>query len=73
MSKKRLPEKKLVKGVTPHTADADELGTTTESDWGSYTENADKADDDFLIKRDEVFDESRMETLLKMDERFNKN
>lgn len=73
MSKKRLSEKELVEGITPYTSHADELATTSERDWNSYSENADKADDDLLIKRDDVFDASRMETLLKMAERFNNN
>ncbi|MDW1461225.1 hypothetical protein R7F07_01975 [Vibrio sp. YT-16] len=73
MSKKRLSEKELIEGMTPHTAHADDLATTSERDWGSYSENVDKADDDFLIQRDDVFGASRMETLLKMAERFNKN
>ncbi|MCI9725246.1 hypothetical protein [Vibrio parahaemolyticus] len=55
MSKKRLSEKELIEGMTPHT---DELATTSERDWGSYSENVDKADDDFLIQRDDVFDAS---------------
>lgn len=40
---------------------------------GSYSDNAEKADDDFLIQRDDTFDATRMERLLKMAERFNKN
>ncbi|MGO2323709.1 hypothetical protein [Vibrio casei] len=58
MSKKQLSEKELVEGITPYTSHADELATTSERDWGSYSENADKADDNFLIKRDDVFDAS---------------
>lgn len=73
MAKKRLSEKDLVEGLTRHTANADELATTSERDWGSYSEDTDKADSDFLIQRDDVFDATRMERLLKMAERFNKN
>ena len=73
MNKKRLLEKDILERLTSHTAYADELATTSERDWGTYSEDADKADSDFLIQRDDVFDETRMERLLKMAERFNKN
>lgn len=49
MSKKRLSEKDLLEGLTSHTAHSDELATTSEKDWGSYSEN-DKADSDFLVE-----------------------
>lgn len=73
MIKKRLSEKDLLERLTRHTVHADELGTASERYWGSYSENTDKADSDFLIQRDDVFDATRMERLLKMAERFNKN
>ena len=64
MAKKRLSEKDLVEGLTRHTANADELATTSERDWETYSEDTDKADSDFLIQRDDVFDATRMERLL---------
>lgn len=73
MSKIKLSEEDLLEGLTSQSSHADELATTSERDWGSYSENADKADDDFLIQRDDVFDSPRMETLVKIAERFNKN
>jgi hypothetical protein len=73
VSKIKLSEEDLLEGLTSQSSHADELATTSERDWGSYSENADKSDDDFLIQRDDVFDAPRMETLVKMAERFNKN
>ena len=61
MSKKRLSEKDLLEGLTSHTAHSDELATTSEKDWGSYSGDADKADSDFLVERRDVFDSSRIE------------
>ncbi|RZP71764.1 hypothetical protein D8T51_22220 [Vibrio vulnificus] len=61
MSKKRLSEKDLFEGLTSHTAHSDELATTSEKDWGSYSEDSDKADSDFLVERRDVFDSSRIE------------
>lgn len=61
MSKKRLSEKDLLEGLTSHTAHSDELATTSEKDWGSYSEDADMADSDFLVERRDVFDSSRIE------------
>ncbi|ENQ8649949.1 hypothetical protein ACEQ8A_003615 [Vibrio fluvialis] len=61
MSKKRLSEKDLLEGLTSHTAHSDELATTSEKDWGAYSEDADKADSDFLVERRDVFDSSRIE------------
>ncbi|MEZ9668462.1 hypothetical protein AB4262_11260 [Vibrio breoganii] len=37
---------------------------------GSYSEDTDKAESDFLVQRYDVFNDTRME---KMPERFNKN
>lgn len=73
MSKVKLSEKDLLEGLTSQNSHADELATTSERDWGSYSDNAEKADDDFLIYRDDSFDATRMERLLKMAECFNKN
>ena len=73
VSKIKLSEEDLLEGLTSQSSHADELATTSEIDWGSYSENADKSDDDFLIQRDDVFDAPRMETLVKMAERFNKS
>lgn len=70
MSRKPISEKELLKGITPKTAHADELATTSEKDWGSYSEDTDKAESDFLVQRDDVFNDTRM---LKMAERFNKS
>ncbi len=61
MSKKRLSEKDLLAGLTSHTAHSDELATTSEKDWGSYSEDTDKVDSDFLVERHDVFDSSRIE------------
>ncbi len=61
MSKKRLSEKDLLEGLTSHTAHSYELATTREKDWGAYSEDADKADSDFLVERRDVFDSSRIE------------
>ena len=61
MSKKRLSEKDLLEGLTSHTAHSDELATTNEKDWGPYSENVDKEDSDFLVKRRDAFDSSRIE------------
>jgi len=61
MSKKRLSEKDLLEGLTSHTAYFYELVTTSENDWGAYSENADKANSDFLVERRDVFDSSRIE------------
>lgn len=65
MSKIKLSEEDLLKDLTSHTSHADEVAAISEKDWGNYSENTDKADD--------VFDESRMEAMVKMAERFNKN
>lgn len=73
MTKKRLSDKDILEGLKYHTAHADELATRSERDWGSYSENTDKADSDFLIQRDDVFNATRMVRLLKMAERLNKN
>ncbi|WP_038889502.1 hypothetical protein [Vibrio campbellii] len=61
MSKKRLSEKELLEGLTSHTAHSDEFATTSEKDWGAYSEDADKADSNFLVERRDVFDSSRIE------------
>ncbi|EGQ9089966.1 hypothetical protein GCL58_25310 [Vibrio parahaemolyticus] len=61
MSKKLLSEKDLLEGFTSHTAYTDEFATTSEKDWGDYSEGADKADIDFLVERRDVFDSSRIE------------
>lgn len=61
MSKKQSSEKAFLEGLTPYTAHTDELATTGEKDWGDYSEDADKADNDFLVQRDDVFDASRIE------------
>lgn len=61
MSKKRLPEKDLLEGLTSHAAHADELSTASEKNWGTYSKDADKADSDFLIERLDVFDSPRIE------------
>lgn len=58
MSKKRLSEKDLLEGLTSHTAHSDEFATTSEKDWGAYSEDADS---DFLVERRDVFDSSRIE------------
>ncbi|CAH8242223.1 conserved hypothetical protein [Vibrio aestuarianus] len=73
MSRKPLSEKELLEGITPKTAHADELATTNEKDWGSYSEDTDKAESDFLVQRDDVFNDTRMENMLKMAERFNRS
>ncbi|GLT17062.1 hypothetical protein GCM10007938_08390 [Vibrio zhanjiangensis] len=59
MSKKRLREKDVLKGLTSHTAHADELATMR--DWEAYSKDADKADSDFLVERRDVFDCSQIE------------
>ncbi|TBT26407.1 hypothetical protein D5E85_26470, partial [Vibrio parahaemolyticus] len=61
MSIKMLSEKDLLEGLTSHTAHIDEFATTSEKDWGAYSEGADKADIDFLVERRDVFDSSRIE------------
>ncbi|MFH4766921.1 hypothetical protein [Vibrio alginolyticus] len=58
MSKKLLPEKDFLEGLTSHTAHTDEFVTTSEKDWGAYSEGADI---DFLVERRDVFDSSRIE------------
>lgn len=73
MSRKPLSEKELLEGITPKTAHADELATTNEKDWGSYSEDTDKAESDFLVQRDDALNDTRMEKMLKMAERFNKS
>ncbi|EGR0027199.1 hypothetical protein FT122_20080 [Vibrio alginolyticus] len=40
MSKKLLPEKDLLEGLTSHTAHTDEFATTSEKDGGAYSEGA---------------------------------
>lgn len=61
MSKKRLSEKDLLEGLTSHTAHSDEFAATSEKDWGAYSEDADKADSNFLVEQRDVFDSSRIE------------
>ncbi|HCH01815.1 MAG TPA: hypothetical protein DEV85_07995 [Vibrio sp.] len=61
MSKKRLSEKDLLEGLISHTAHTDELSIASEKSWGTYSEDADKADSDFLVERPDVFDSSRIE------------
>ena len=73
MSRKPISEKELLDGITPKTIHADELAATSEKDWGSYSENTDKAESDFLVQRGNAFHDTRMEKMLKMAERFNKN
>ena len=73
MSRKPISEKELLDGITPKTVHADELATTSEKDWGSYSENTDKAESDCLVQRDNAFHNTRMEKMLKMAERFNKS
>ncbi|WP_188008398.1 hypothetical protein [Photobacterium damselae] len=73
MSRKPISEKELLDGITPKTIHADELATTSEKDWGSYSENTDKAESDFLVQRGNTSHDTRMGKMLKMAERFNKN
>ncbi|EKO3488518.1 hypothetical protein [Vibrio fluvialis] len=73
MSRKPISEKELLEGMTPKTAHADELATTSEEDWGSYSEVSDIAESDFLVQRDDIVNETRMEKMLQMPERFNKS
>ncbi|WP_114784346.1 hypothetical protein [Vibrio tetraodonis] len=61
MSKKRLSEKDLLEELTSHTAHSDELATARNKDWGSYSEDTDKADNDFLVQREDAIDSSRIE------------
>ncbi|MFS1473610.1 hypothetical protein BCU45_003315 [Vibrio lentus] len=61
MNKKRLSEKELLEGLTSHTGHSDELATTSEQDWGSYSEDVDKADSDFLVQRGDIFDSCLIE------------
>ncbi|MGR5280355.1 hypothetical protein [Photobacterium damselae] len=61
MSRKPISEKELLDGITPKTVHADELATTSEKDWGSYSENTDKAESDCLVQRDNAFHNTRME------------
>lgn len=70
MSKKRLSEKDLLEGLTSNTAHSDELATTSEKDQGAYSEDADKADSDFLVERRDVFDSSEL-NLRKMNKTEN--
>jgi len=60
MSEKRLSEKDLLEELTSHSAHSDKLATTSEKDWGSYS-GSDKADSDFLVEREYVFDSCRIE------------
>lgn len=71
MSRKPISEKELLEGITPKTAHADELATTSEKDWGSYSEVSDIAESDFIVQRDDIVNETRMEKMLQMPERFN--
>lgn len=50
MSRKPLSEKELLEGITPKTAHADELATTNEKDWGSYSKARIKQKANFLFK-----------------------
>ncbi len=61
MSKVKSSGKDLLEGLTNQNSHADELATTGEGNWGSYSDNAEKADDDFLIQRDDTFDATRMD------------
>ncbi|MCE0493889.1 hypothetical protein [Vibrio salinus] len=61
MSKKWLSGKDLLERLTSHTVHSSELATTSEKDWGSYLEDTDKADSDFLVQRSDVFDSCRIE------------
>lgn len=65
MSRKPISEKELLEGMTPKTAHADELATTSEKDWGSYSEVSDIAESDFLVQRDDIVNETRMEKCYK--------
>lgn len=73
MSSKPVSEKELLKGMTPETAHADELAITSEKDWGSYSEYQDKAESDFLIQRNDIVNNSRMEKMVETPERYNKS
>ncbi|MBY8021363.1 hypothetical protein KW439_10435 [Vibrio fluvialis] len=65
MSRKPISEKELLEGMTPKTEHADELATTSEKGWGSYSKVSDIAESDFLVQRDDIVNKTRMEKCYK--------
>ncbi|WP_188008714.1 AbrB/MazE/SpoVT family DNA-binding domain-containing protein [Grimontia hollisae] len=58
MSKKKYSEKELLEGLSSYTAHSDELAKINKKDWDSYFESVEKADEDFLVDRSDVIEES---------------
>ncbi|WP_425667115.1 hypothetical protein ACPUEJ_20915 [Vibrio tubiashii] len=57
MSKKKLTEKELLKGMTPYNAHIDLLAKSeTKPDWLSFADEIERVTDDFMADRNEVLD-----------------
>ncbi|MEZ8820157.1 hypothetical protein AB4562_14205 [Vibrio sp. 10N.222.54.A1] len=57
MSKKKLTEKELLKGMTPYNAHSDLLAKSgTKPDWLSFADEVERVTDDFMADRNEVLD-----------------
>ncbi|MEZ8795785.1 hypothetical protein OAA_03970 [Vibrio cyclitrophicus 1F175] len=57
MSKKKLTEKELLKGMTPYNAHSDLLAKSeTRPDWLSFADEVERVTDDFMADRNEVLD-----------------
>ena len=57
MSKKKLTEKELLKGVNPYNAHSDLLAKSeTKPDWLSFADEVERVTDDFMADRNEVLD-----------------
>lgn len=61
MGIKRFSKKRLLEEIEQYNNHIDELVTTDVKNWGSYSEDTDKADCDFLVQRDDVFAVSQIE------------
>ncbi|MBE4475875.1 hypothetical protein D5E87_23120 [Vibrio parahaemolyticus] len=64
MSKKKLTEKELLEGMTPHNSHSDLLAKSeAKPDWISFADGGEGVTDDFMANRNEVFDEPRPDLL----------
>lgn len=64
MSKKKLTEKELIKGMTPYNTHSELLAKSEpKPDWISFADGVERVTDDFMTNQSEAFDESRPDLL----------
>jgi hypothetical protein len=64
MSKKKLTEKELLEGMTPHNSHSDLLAKSeAKPDWISFADGGEGVTDDFMANWNEVFDEPSSDLL----------